>query len=445
VSLRIVIPVLNEGHGLAARLRALQPLRARGAEVVVVDGGSTDTTWAIARALADRVMLAPRGRAAQMNAGANWNETDHKSASLQRLHTSALLFLHADTALPPDADALIERALQTSFWGRFDVRMDSEQWPLRMIASMMNLRSRLTGIATGDQAMFVRRETFESLGGFAPIPLMEDIALSKSLAHVGAPACLREPVTTSARRWQKHGVWRTVLLMWRLRAAYFFGSAPQALALRYGYACAPVPVAAALAVMAKAPLAGFAKTRLIPLLGAAGAARAQRRFTRDTLYTAQCFAPTATTLWCAPHAQHRFFRALHKTTGVVCQAQVEGDLGHKMQAIVAQHFSKSDATPLLIMGTDCPMLSPGHLQQASAALAEHDVVLIPAEDGGYVLIGLRRSAPEVFENITWSTPQVLEQTRQQLRLAGASWYELPALWDIDEPADWQRLASMQHH
>jgi rSAM/selenodomain-associated transferase 2/rSAM/selenodomain-associated transferase 1 len=439
VSLRIVIPVLNEGDGLAQRLRALQPLRARGAEVVVVDGGSTDSTWAIARALADRVLLAPRGRAAQMNAGAHENARSHGT------QTTTLLFLHADTQLPPDADRLIKQALHGAHWGRFDVRMDSDSWPLRMVADMMNLRSRLTGIATGDQAMFVRRETFEAVGGFAPIALMEDIALSKSLKHVGPPECLREGVTTSARRWQKHGVWRTILLMWRLRVAYFWGTAPEVLAQRYGYAAAPVISPAALAVMAKAPQAGFAKTRLIPLLGAAGAARAQRRFTLDTLHTALSFAPKSTTLWCAPHIQHRFFRALHQTTGVACQVQSEGDLGHKMQAVVAQHFSKLHATPLLIMGTDCPLLSPGHLQQAAAALAAHDAVLIPAEDGGYVLIGLRRSVPEVFENITWSSAQVLQQTRAQLRLAGARWHELPPLWDVDEPADWQRLACLPLH
>lgn len=433
MTLRIVIPVLNEGEGLAARLRALQPLRARGAELVVVDGGSTDSTWAIARALADRVLLAPRGRAAQMNAGA------------QGASSAALLFLHADTQLPPDADTLIAHALGTANWGRFDVRLDSPQWALRMVAAMMNLRSRLTGMATGDQAMFVRTDTFVASGGFAPIALMEDIALSNRLLHCGPPACLRQRVTTSARRWQKFGVWRTMLLMWRLRAAYFWGTSPDILAQRYGYMPAPVSHTAAVAVMAKAPLPGFAKTRLIPLLGAAGAARAQRKFTLDTLHTAQSVAPQALTLWCAPHAQQRFFRALHKTAGVVCQVQSKGDLGNKMQAIVAQHFSGHASPPLLIMGTDCPLLSPGNLQQAAAALADHDVVLIPAEDGGYVLIGLRRSVPEVFENITWSTPQVLQQTRHQLRMAGAHWHELPVLWDIDEPADWQRLASMQLH
>jgi rSAM/selenodomain-associated transferase 2/rSAM/selenodomain-associated transferase 1 len=430
MSLRIVIPVLNEGDGLAARLRALQPLRARGAQLVVVDGGSTDSTWAVARALADSVLLAPRGRAVQMNAGA------------QNAQTSALLFLHADTQLPADADRLIESALRTAHWGRFDVRIDSPTWPLRMVSGMMNLRSRLSGIATGDQAVFVRRESFAAVGGFAPIALMEDIALSQSLKRCGPPACLRERVTTSARRWQEHGVWRTMLLMWQLRVAYFFGGAPDLLAQRYGYLPAPAPSPAAVAVMAKAPQAGFAKTRLIPLLGAAGAARAQRRFTLNSLHTAQSFAPQATALWCTPHAQHRFFRALRKATGVACQVQSEGDLGHKMQTIVAQHFAHAGAIPLLIMGTDCPVLSPGQLQQAAAALVQHDVVLIPAEDGGYVLIGLRRSVPEVFENITWSTAQVLEQTRQQLRMAGASWHELPTAWDVDEPADWQRWALM---
>ncbi len=430
MSLRIVIPVLNEGANLAARLRALQPLRDRGAEVVVVDGASTDSTWALARALADRVLLAPRGRAAQMNAGARG--ATH----------SALLFLHADTQLPPGADRLIETALLTAHWGRFDVRMDSLSWPLRMVAGMMNLRSRLTGIATGDQAVFARRATFEAVGGFAQLALMEDIALSKSLKNHGPPACLHQRVTTSARRWEKHGVWRTVLLMWRLRAAYFWGSPADVLAQRYGYAAAPLAQPAALAVMAKAPQAGFAKTRLIPLLGAAGAARAQRKFALDTLHTAHSFAPKGLTLWCAPHGQHHFFRALRQAKGIACQVQPEGDLGYKMQAIVAQHFAQPAATPLLIMGTDCPVLSPGHLQHTAAALANHDVALIPAEDGGYVLIGLRRPVPEVFENITWSTPQVLQQTRQQLRLAGASWYELPALWDIDEPADWQRLVRL---
>ncbi len=222
--LAIVIPVLDEADTLASRLLALAPLRNRGARVVVVDGGSTDATFAIAQAHADKALIAPRGRAAQMNAGAAACGDD------------ILLFLHADTVLPEQADKLIFEALEgASAWGRFDVRIDNPRPVFRVIESIMNFRSRWSGIATGDQAVFVRRDAFERVGGFPDIPLMEDIALSRALKRIGQPACLRTRVTTSARRWEKHGVWRTVWLMWRLRAAYFLGADPAVLAVRYGY------------------------------------------------------------------------------------------------------------------------------------------------------------------------------------------------------------------
>jgi len=223
-ALCIVVPVLDEAPTLAARLQALQPLRDRGARVVVADGGSADASLAIARAHADLALPAPRGRASQMNAGAAACPAD------------VLLFLHADTALPPDADLLVRRALRGRLqWGRFDVRIDSPRPLLRLVSSLMNLRSRWTGIATGDQALFVRHELFWRLGGFPELPLMEDVALSRRLRRHGRPACLRERVTTSARRWEQHGPWRTIFLMWRLRAAFFLGADPQALAIRYGY------------------------------------------------------------------------------------------------------------------------------------------------------------------------------------------------------------------
>lgn len=223
-ALCVVVPVLNEAETLATRLHDLQPLRQRGARVVVVDGGSEDDTLAIARAHADVALLAPRGRAAQMNAGAAACPAD------------VLLFLHADTCLPEHADALVRHAtLGPHAWGRFDVRIDSTRPMLRVVESLMNRRSRWTGIATGDQAMFVRYELFCAVGGFRDIPLMEDIALSRVLKRHGPPACLRERVTTSARRWEQRGVWRTILLMWRLRAAYSLGADPVQLALRYGY------------------------------------------------------------------------------------------------------------------------------------------------------------------------------------------------------------------
>jgi hypothetical protein len=149
-----------------------------------------------------------------------------------------LLFLHADTRLPDGADTILLNGLETSrrAWGRFDVRITGRSLVLAMVAAAMNGRSRLTGIATGDQAMFVTRGAFDGVGGFPDIPLMEDVALSRALKRVSAPLCLRARVTTAGRRWEQHGIWRTILLMWRLRLAYFLGGEPAMLARRYGYA-----------------------------------------------------------------------------------------------------------------------------------------------------------------------------------------------------------------
>ena len=227
-ALCIVVPVLDEAHHLVSHLGELQRLRKRGARVVVVDGGSSDDSLAIAAGLADLAFVAPQGRARQMNAGAAACTAD------------LLMFLHADTRLPHDADVLVRRAVQGQrHWGRFDVTIDSPRPVMRIVEGLMNLRSRWTGIATGDQAIFVRRDLFEQIGGFPDQPLMEDVALSTRLKRHGPPACLRERVTTSARRWERHGPWRTILLMWRLRAAYFLGADPSKLALRYGLPPAP--------------------------------------------------------------------------------------------------------------------------------------------------------------------------------------------------------------
>jgi rSAM/selenodomain-associated transferase 2 len=219
----IIIPALNEAAALPATLAPLQPLRARGHEVVVVDGGSADGTPEVARAMADRVIASPRGRAAQQNAGAAAAEGD------------VLLFLHADTLLPRDADRLVLDGLHASGrgWGRFDVRLSGAAPLLRVVERMMGVRSRVTGIATGDQAIFVRADWFRRAGGFPPMPLMEDVALSGALKGLGPPLCLRARVTTSSRRWEERGIARTIVLMWRLRMAYALGADPARLADRY--------------------------------------------------------------------------------------------------------------------------------------------------------------------------------------------------------------------
>lgn len=221
----IILPVLDEAEGIADVLGALRPWRALGHEVIVADGGSRDATCDIARPLCDILVQAPRGRACQMNAGA------------RQARGEILLFLHADTQLPGDAPAAILSALSRDdcAWGRFDVRIVGRSRLLPVIARMMNWRSRLSGIATGDQAMFMRRWVFEQIGGFQDQPIMEDLAMSGRLLKFSAPACLDGPAITSGRRWDKHGALRTIVLMWRLRAAYFFGADARALARRYGY------------------------------------------------------------------------------------------------------------------------------------------------------------------------------------------------------------------
>lgn len=222
--LSIIVPALDEAGGIAVALERLAPARARGAEVLVVDGGSSDATVAVARPLADRVLESARGRAVQMNTGAAAAAGD------------VLLFLHADCLPPQDCDRLVLAAVAGEHlaWGRFDVRIASSRRLLGCVAALMNLRSRATGIATGDQGIFATRALFDRAGGFPPIALMEDIALSRAMRRIVRPRCLEGRIETSARRWEKGGVLRTIVLMWRLRLAYFFGADPGRLAVRYG-------------------------------------------------------------------------------------------------------------------------------------------------------------------------------------------------------------------
>ncbi|MEN8221351.1 MAG: TIGR04283 family arsenosugar biosynthesis glycosyltransferase [Pseudomonadota bacterium] len=214
MSLSIVMPVLNEQAVIVETLQAL-----RGHELIVVDGGSSDNTCSLAAPLVERVLRAEGGRARQMNVGAEF------------AHQDILLFLHADTRLPAEAEILIINGLAKSGrqWGRFNVRLSGRAWLLRVVERLMNWRSCLTGIATGDQAIFMRRSLYKQVGGFPDIPLMEDIALSRRLKRFSRPLCIRTPVITSSRRWEQFGIVRTILLMWGLRLAYALGVSPRIL------------------------------------------------------------------------------------------------------------------------------------------------------------------------------------------------------------------------
>jgi rSAM/selenodomain-associated transferase 2 len=220
-AISIIMPALNETDSIEHTLVSIRALNL-GAEVIVIDGGSTDNTRELAKPLAHQLLHTDRGRARQMNAGAQAASGDY------------LLFLHADTELTPQAATQLQRTLEHKpIWGRFDVRISGDHHMLAIIAFMMNWRSRLTGIATGDQAIFLRREVFESMGGFADQPLMEDIELSRKLLKRSRPVCLKGPVITSGRRWQQHGVWATIVLMWRLRWRYWRGASAEQLAREY--------------------------------------------------------------------------------------------------------------------------------------------------------------------------------------------------------------------
>ena len=221
--LSIIIPALNEADHIVAALAPLQPMRERGAEVILVDGGSRDATVALASSQVDRIIIGEPGRARQMNAGAAAASGD------------VLVFVHADSLLPDGGDRLIAGALagSQSIWGRFDIAITGRHFMLPVIGWFMNQRSRLTGIATGDQGLFVTRAAFEGIGGFPDQPLMEDIEICRRLKSSGPPACIRERMTTSGRRWERHGVWRTILLMWWLRLRYWLGASPESIHRAY--------------------------------------------------------------------------------------------------------------------------------------------------------------------------------------------------------------------
>lgn len=218
----IIIPVLDEASHLEEMLKHLQVFRENGHEIIVVDGGSSDSTIDIAKASVDHVVESGRGRSRQMNAGADIAEFD------------VFLFLHADTVLPENACEVILSSINDGFqWGRFNVRLSGKRIPFRIIEFFINWRSRLSAIATGDQAIFVKRDVFEGLEGFPDIPLMEDIAISKLLKRISKPMCLSNTVITSSRRWERYGIFYTVLSMWRIRFLYFIGVTPERLVKYY--------------------------------------------------------------------------------------------------------------------------------------------------------------------------------------------------------------------
>lgn len=435
MKISVVIPTLNEAMVLPRTLLALQGLRARGHEVVVVDGGSQDETVALAQSQADVVVSSPPGRAQQMNLGASVATGD------------TLLFLHADSLPPEDLDQQIFECRQSSVWGRFRIRIEGRSWQLPMVAWFINHRSRITNVATGDQGIFISKAVFDTIGGFPNISLMEDVALTKQLRKLAPSAIPRSPITTSGRRWDDLGAWRTIVLMWKLRFLFWLGTNPHTLAKMYRMPRGMKPRANAhIIIFAKAPVAGYAKTRLIPSLGPEGAAAVAERLLANAVAEACAARLGPVTLCVTPSTDHPVFARLASQYPITLALQPEGDLGQRMHQTFRRAFLDAPTQPVLLMGTDAPELNATRLQTAAHALSgakpQKPAVFIPALDGGYALVGLCEPQPHLFEEIQWSTSRVLQQTKARARHLGTPLVCLEAISDVDEPED---LGVLPHH
>jgi len=223
--LSIIIPTLNEENNIARVINDIKSsIQLENYEIIICDGGSSDKTTFIAESLCDQVVISPAGRGGQLNHGA------------KNAHGDILLFLHADTSLPIHFDKMITNAIATNpgkSWGRFDLRLSGEKVIFRIVERLINIRSRITFISTGDQCLFMTREIFENVNGFKHIPLMEDVDISKRLKNVCPPICIACPVVSSSRRWEEKGILRTILLMWWLRLLFYMGISPETLKRLY--------------------------------------------------------------------------------------------------------------------------------------------------------------------------------------------------------------------
>ncbi len=223
MKLSIIIPVYNEQDIILEKLKALRNICPDDIQLIVSDGGSSDETAALAKSCVDTIVSSTKGRSYQMNAGANVATGD------------LLLFLHIDSVLPGNyLQCLADITRSNHTWGRFDVSFTNTSFVFSLIAFMMNFRSRITGVATGDQAIFMTRTVFNKVNGFPEIDLMEDIAICKKLRKTGSPLCIKEKVITSSRRWEENGIFKTIVLMWFLRLLYFLRIHPDKLGKIYG-------------------------------------------------------------------------------------------------------------------------------------------------------------------------------------------------------------------
>ena len=406
-----VIPVLNDAERLAALLDALRSFE--GLEVVVVDGGSRDDPQAVCRRFGARCLVGARGRGGQLRRGA--------AAARGRW----LWLLHADAEVTPELAAPLVEATRLAAWGRFDVRLSGTSPMLPIVAFLMNWRSRLTGICTGDQGIFVEREVLEAVGGVPDQPLMEDIELSKRLRRHSRPLRIAARLGSSGRRWEEAGAWRTVFFMWWLRLRYFFGARPEDLYRRYYGNVEDRP---RVAVFARAPERGRVKTRLARSLGVDRALEAHVELAEATLAAVAGGAFDAE-LWFA--GTRNALMAWGERFGLRLVEQPDGDLGERMLAALR-------AGARVVVGTDIPEMNAAYIEEALRRLDDADVVLGPVEDGGYCLIAMNEPHPALFQGIEWGADDVLARTLARAADAGLRVSLLDTLWDVDDADDYAR-------
>ncbi len=430
--LGVVVPALDEAESLPGLLADLSKLQLTH-EVVVVDGGSRDATAAAARAGGAWVMRSRRGRARQFNAGAAF------------LGSRWLLFLHADTRLDGEALRAVERhvAEDRRQAGHFGLAISHRHFFYRLIEAGQRVRQRWLGLVYGDQGLLIRRELFWEAGGYPDQPLMEDVALNRRLAAGGRLAPLPARVRTSARRYEEEGRVRAFLRNATLISRFLAGADPAVLARRYPARRPPALhnqeepgqlKPAALLVFAKAPRPGEVKTRLARAWGAAAAAEAYRRLGRQVVEQL-AGAPAQTVVCFDPPGGEGEIRAWLDGGGASAfMAQGGGDLGDRMSRTTRAAFAQG-ARAVVVVGTDAPAVGADTVAQALDALRCADIVIGPARDGGYYLIGLKAPQPALFADMRWSTEHVFRETTRRCAELGLRVTCLPVESDIDAPED----------
>lgn len=421
-SISVIIPVIGEDERLPELLDGLTASGPRGLEILVIDGDSSPATRRIVEAHpATRWLPSPPGRARQLQAGAETAQGE------------ILLFLHADTRLPDGwAGAVRHAAAQPRFaLGAFRFALDHPARRYRFTEWAVRTRCRYARLPYGDQALFVQADSFRAAGGFADIPILEDVDLVRRMRRRGRIVVLRETAVTSARRYQQTGYLRLTWLHGKIILQYSLGMAPTRLATSLHAASRTV------SVFCKYPEPGQVKTRLAAEIGDEDAARVYRRLVQDTLHVVNQAAGRRTVFFAPADRERDVRRWLGRRWRLV--AQPEGDLGHRLLAAFRCSAARGNH-PSLAIGTDCPDLTPDILDEAFTRLNTADLVLGPTEDGGYYLIGAHRPHPTLFDTIPWSTDRVLETTLARAREASLKVALLPLLRDVDTVDDFCHYA-----